>query len=366
VASSVNRLLIFLACLTSAGNIQAQDRFKNDLKVMANYHFGFVLPEYSFVSHIVNRPVQALDIAFMKETYGRDEYEQIYKYPEMGVAIHLSTLGNPQLLGYAIASSYFFRVNLIDKPRFHLYNRMGIGIGFITRKHNFSDNAMNVAIGGHFNIYYNCRIGARYSVSDDWDVNLGLAFDHYSNANTSEPNIGLNNLTSYIGMIYQFGDQTEKIERELSKLKKIFYVESFLSVGGKHTRSFSNKYYFTSSTSLQVGYSLARKVHIGAGIDLFYDSSVKHQLLEAGQEFHKRQNFQSGIHFSQSIVYRKFRFTIQEGFYLGLKEEIKGYKMYNRGIIQYYVNDRMSVRLTMKSHLHILDYPEVGFGYRWK
>ena len=75
-------------------------------------------------------------------------------------------------------------------------------------------------------------------------------------------------------------------------------------------------------------------------------------------------NFQTGIHFSQTVVYRKFRFTLQEGVYVGLTNKIQS-SMYNRGILKYYINDDFSVRLAMKSHLHLLDYPEIGFGYKF-
>ena len=75
-------------------------------------------------------------------------------------------------------------------------------------------------------------------------------------------------------------------------------------------------------------------------------------------------SWQTGIHFSQSIVYNRFSITIQEGIYIGLKNHIYQKLMYNRGIVKYRITENFTLRLAMKSHLHILDYPEFGFGWR--
>ena len=110
--------------------------------------------------------------------------------------------------------------------------------------------------------------------------------------------------------------------------------------------------------------SFFRKIHFGIGTDLFYDSGVKSSLLGIDKIYKSIYHFQTGIHVSQSIVYNKFRISIQEGVYLLLREKVNEYSIYNRGIIQYEINDKTSVRLSMKSHLHILDYPEIGFGFK--
>ena len=75
-------------------------------------------------------------------------------------------------------------------------------------------------------------------------------------------------------------------------------------------------------------------------------------------------DFRTGLHLSQEIAYGPFSFILQEGLYIGLTNKVDQNKlMYNRAIVRYNFNDRFLVHITMKSHLHILDYPEVGFGY---
>jgi hypothetical protein len=50
---------------------------------------------------------------------------------------------------------------------------------------------------------------------------------------------------------------------------------------------------------------------------------------------------------------------------LGLKEMVGNHPIYSRGIMEYQINRHFLVRFAMKSHLHILDFPEIGFGYKF-
>src|SRR3989338_779740 len=177
--------------------VLSQGKFSDNLKVIVNYLQGFGLPEYSALNYAFNDYARGLDVAVVKERSGKDMYERLYNYPENGVAFFYLTLGNKDILGEAIGVNYLFRLNIVEHKRFRLYNRMVIGLAYLTKKHHFTDNPMNVVIGSHINIHYNCRFGASYRITDRIELDAGASFDHFSNGNTAEPNIGLNYLTFY-------------------------------------------------------------------------------------------------------------------------------------------------------------------------
>ncbi len=332
---------------------------------MVNYHYGYNLPEYPFLVAITEDYVQSLDVCIFKETVGKNMWEQIYNYPEYGISLFYSSLGNDDILGREIAITYFFKVYLLSKNRFRLFNRIGIGIGYVTRKFDLEDNYLNVATGSHFNMHFNLRLGANYRLSDKFELNTGISLDHFSNANTSEPNLGINYLTAFGGLSYKLGKKYEKQKQELKPHIKKNKMSIFASFGGKHPRSLTSQYFLTSSVSFEFDKAFFRKFHFGIGADLFYDSSVKSSLIDAGEEHKNIYDFQTGIHLSPSLIYNRISISIQVGIYLLLTERVDNYLIYNRGLIQYEINDYFSIRLAMKSHLHILDYPEIGFGYKF-
>ena len=358
----MNRQIFVIGFVAFFGFISVfgQSKFSDNLHVMANYHSGFLLPEYSVFNYATQDFVRAIDVSIYKETFGKKSWEQVYKYPDYGLSFFYSSLGNDSIYGREAALTYFFRVNILNKSRFKIYNRTGIGLDYVSKTFDLKDNFLNVAIGSHVNIHFNFRFGAKYLLTDRISLNTGISFDHFSNANTSEPNLGLNSVTAYGGMSYLLGNRVEKIVNEIPEHTKKNIAEVFVSVGGKHSRALSDKYFFASSLALDLHRQTSRVFHVGTGFDLFYDSSVKSQL----SSYKSYYDFQTGIHFSQSLIYNRVSLTIQEGFYIGLKERVENYFMYNRGILKYDLTEHFSVRLTMKSHLYILDYPEIGIGIK--
>jgi hypothetical protein len=363
-ASSIKALVILLFLLVGI-QTYAQKKFTDNLNGMVNSHFGYNIPEYPFIASITEDYIRSLDICFFKETTGKNKWEQLYNYPSYGVSFFYSTLGNDEVFGRELALTYFFKLYFLSKNRFRLFSRTGIGMSYVNRKFDFKNNYLNVAVGSNVNIHFNSRIGANYILSDKFSLNAGLSFNHFSNANTSEPNLGINYLTGYGGVSYRLGKKTEKQIYELEAHVKENTLAFFVSLGGKYSGALVSNYFSTSSFSLEYNRAFTRKFHFGIGSDIFYDSSVESRLQRNNQDYKKSDNFQTGIHLSQSIVYNKLTLSIQEGVYLFLTEPVNHYPIYTRGIVQYQINNRLLIRLAMKSHFHILDYPEIGFGYKF-
>jgi hypothetical protein len=332
---------------------------------MVNLHAGFTLPEYPFLTYVTEDYIRSLDLCLVKETRGRNYWEQVYRYPSYGLSLFFSTLGNDKILGKEIALNYFFKVNFISRDKFHFYNRTGIGIGYVSRTFDLEKNYLDVAVGSHFNIHFNFRMGTDFFLSDRLEMHLGLSFDHFSNANTREPNLGINYLTGYGGLAYRLGQKTEKQKQEIEAHVRKNNYELFYSIGGKYTRALSSDYFVTSSLSFEMTREFFRVFHLGVGADLFFDPSIESQLIKDGVEFRESYNYQSGIHFSQTFVYNRFSIIIQEGIHLLLTDQLNNKIMYNRGILKCRISNHFSIRLSMKSHLHILDYPELGVGYKF-
>lgn len=357
-------LLLFIFLL-AGGPANAQNKFTRDLHAMVNLHHGYNIPEYPFIATITNAPIRGVNLSLYKETRGKNPWEQVYKYPEFGISLFYSSLGNDEVFGRELSMVYFLRVYFLSRNRFKMYQNVGIGGSYTSRKFDLEDNYTNVAIGSHLNIHFNYRLGANFAISDRYRLNSGLSFDHLSNGNVVEPNLGLNSLSAFGGFSYRLGEQSELQVHDLPKPIRKTDFSIYAAIGGKHTRSLSATYFLAHSISLELNRNISRKVHFGFGADWFYDSSVKSSLEREDREYHPSYRFQTGLHLTQSIVYNRFKISIQEGVYLGLPERVDNFRLYNRGILQYHFTDHFSVRIAMKSHLYILDYPELGIGYKF-
>jgi hypothetical protein len=350
----------------SFSEITAQSGFPNDLYITANYHKGYILPEYKYSLFIVENYVHSMDLNITKITTGKNDWEQLYHYPVYGFSLFYSTLGNDAVNGKEIAVFPFFNLSIFSRNRFCIDNQIGIGIGYVTRKFDMEDNYRNIAVGSNFNMHFNYRLGLKYQLLDKMQLQTGISFDHFSNGNMQEPNLGLNYLTSFIGVGYRIGNSSPKQVRVFSPHQKDHWFELIYSIGGKHARAFQSKFYFTSSGTVEFKWEPVRVFRVGIGADMFYDSSTETEMAALNLTDHKNYyDFRTGIHLSQEIVYNKISLIIQEGIYLILTDRVNQNIMYNRGIVRYRVTDHILLSIAMKSHLHILDYPEFGLGYRF-
>ncbi|MDX1651354.1 MAG: acyloxyacyl hydrolase [Brumimicrobium sp.] len=357
-------LLFLLSFLVQTNAIYSQKNFTDNLHANVSCNFGYNLPEYPFIYSLTNDYIRSLEVTVFKKTTGKNLWEEIYNYPDQGLSIFYSTLGNNEVFGKELALTYFFRTYFLTFNRLRFYNRIGFGLSYVSRKFDIQNNYLNVAVGSNFNFHFNFRLGANYSISEKVGLYTGISFDHFSNGNMSEPNLGINYVTGYFGGSFSLGETTKRekhvIENHVKKNSSIL----FLSTGGKHSRALSSKFYFTSSLSYEFSRAFFRKFHFGIGGDLFYDSSVKNSLEKMSKNYKPSNSFQTGIHVTQSLVYNRVSLSLQQGVYLLLTEKVDNYPIYTRGIIQYEVSKRMLLRLSMKSHFHILDYPEFGFGFK--
>ena len=125
-------------------------------------------------------------------TNGRKRWHHFYHYPESGVSLSFSDLGNKTILGNAISLMPYIDTRQIWFSRKAVLNvRGGLGLAYFTNPFDAVTNPDNYVIGS--------RITASVALSasfvryiGQWRVNAGFSFWHYSNGHFAVPNIGAN------------------------------------------------------------------------------------------------------------------------------------------------------------------------------
>lgn len=355
-------ILYFVVAAKNSGFCQ-QETPKN-IALRADLHYGFVIPEYKHFTYLVNEPVVSAEVSLFKQSIGRNQWEKLYKYPEAGLTFQFTTLGNREVFGHEFGLFPYVLIPFIRKDNFLFFNQFGLGIGYATKKFDLENNYQNVSVGSHLNVHFNFKLGTKFRLNDRISVNSGLSFTHYSNANMAEPNLGVNLFTAFAGMNYQLRSVPDRIENVINPHQQKHEFAFIYAAGGKHTRALQSKVYFTSSASIEYKHHTFRKIHLGGGIDISYDSATETEMSAPGKSNYKPvYDYRTGVHFSQELVYERFSFILQEGFYFGLSDRVSNSAMYNRAILRWKFNAHVLMHISMRSHLHILDYPELGIGY---
>ncbi|TNE54554.1 MAG: hypothetical protein EP338_06975 [Bacteroidetes bacterium] len=354
-------LLLFLA-VTSTGH--TQEKRASQWHLQAMFSQGVVLPEYSFVHSTTQTPIQQMELSFLKQSKGNSFWQEIYNYPKFGLALFAGSHGNPAILGHEIAVYPFVSLSSIRRKKYSWDQTIGLGLGWASKKFDLDNNPMNIAVGSHLNVHFRFRSSFCWYLNQRWNLITGINFHHFSNANMKEPNLGINTVSIAFGANYRISPDQEYLHNEIPVHEAANEFAFVYAAGGKHTRALQTDVYFTSSLSFEFKRRWKRKFWWGLGTDLFYDSATEVELSTPGKKSYRpSDDFRSGLHLSQEFVYQQFSFVLQEGIYLGLIDQVNHNVMYNRAIIRYKWNPHFFSHISMKSHLHILDYPEVGFAY---
>ena len=362
---NVYKILFWIIVVFFPFILVAQSKFSENLYLRTDLNYGFVLPEYQNINYLVDKPTYGFEVSLGKKTSGKSIWEKLYKFPEYGLTTSFTTLGNKEVFGSEFGLYPYVQNFLIRRPKFQMTSQFGLGIGYATKKFDLQTNYENISIGSHLNAHFNYKIGTRFILGEHFSINAGLSFTHFSNANMAEPNLGINLFKVYTGLNYSIHADKAFTAIELLQHETKHEFAFVYAFGGKHTRALQSDVYITSSLSSEYKFHWKRKLHVGGGLDLFYDSSTKVEMnaVKKGDDYKTMYDYKTGIHISQEIVYDRFSFILQTGTYIGLTNHLNNHKIYNRAVLRWKFNDHLLMSVSMKSHLHILDYPEIGFGY---
>lgn len=163
-----------------------------ELAVESGYLFGVFDPpqDYQIAAEFITARVRW---GVMERDDWLRGYNQFY----------FSAVAEPILEG--IENRYFglnfgLRYNFVQPDsRLIPYFSGGIGLGWI-------DSHANVpgAQGQDFTFNVLAAAGLSYKVSDQWNINVGILYQHLSNAGQTDPNPSLNLLGPQVGVSYSF------------------------------------------------------------------------------------------------------------------------------------------------------------------
>ena len=391
-------LLLFLAQTTAAQNsdnftFRGKFIYGSDTTILDNR-----------LKDIVNGPVMGGEIAV--EWQSTDGWHRYFNYPYLGVgAIYLS-LGNPDILGYALAVYPYINFPIIRAGRFSVNFKAGAGVSYVTKTFaDFRDSVFsgtlefdssNVAIGSHLNVYFAAGLNADVRLSDNISLTAEYGWNHISNGMIKAPNSGINMLNAFIGLKY-----TPNYEARRNEYLRYYYapdiprnisVEITASGGFRQLYYKDNKTFPIASITAAMYKPLSNFFRTGLGVDLFYDGVFKSGL-KYKRTYIASDNFLNKIRFGLSwqneLIMGRFTAGIHAGIYL--YNPIKNLEPYNaaiggtlnKGLIypyniekedgwfytrvsgKYLLTKYIYASIGLKTHLQKAEFIEWGLGYRF-
>ncbi|WP_311196062.1 acyloxyacyl hydrolase [Antarcticibacterium sp. 1MA-6-2] len=221
--------LFLLACLTSF----SQNDIKKYYSVDVNYFYGSIIEHNPHISHLITHHPEGLIFSFNRKTYGLEDWEARYNYPDVGFSFSYQDMKNPHLGDnyglYAHLGFYFLKRNLVFK--------VGQGLAINTNPYHPDDNYINNAYGSRImsSTFFSGTI-QKENIYKGFGFQAGISLIHYSNADFKSPNNSTNTAVINAGINYLFDheNQPEYIPGNQEKYSEPLHY-NFVLRGGANT-----------------------------------------------------------------------------------------------------------------------------------
>lgn len=313
----------------------------------------------------------AVELALLKQTSGRKDWEQRRRYPLWGLGLKYTDYGDDRVLGSAIGIYPLLQIPIVRGKSVEWTIRGGLGLGYATSIYRRAPDwdTINNAIGSRINNFSSFSTDLRCKLNEHWSLQLGLAFSHLSNGAMKLPNLGINMYGAQLGLRYwPGGDRAARIDLDRPKLRNRILLQvragGAITEGGKTDGPTYPIYMGTVYGSRRY----ASKNKILLGVDYSYYTHLyafqRNNEINVGEE--AANSWKAGLFVGHEWLFGRMAFIAQFGYYL--RQSINGQdQIYQKLGYNYYLvrNEdgplkELALSILLKTHSATAELVEYG------
>jgi len=361
-----------------AGQANAQKNFHHTLRspgivLEGRVYYGWTLDHHIEMTSF-KRHYPAYELSVLKATNGNTRWEYMYNYPLIGFSYWYSDLGRTKPLGAAHAIFPFINFPLLNNKDFNIYFRLGVGLGYLTRKYDRYDNFENLAIGSHLNGAVNLLIEARLRLGKRFMASGGVSLMHFSNGAIKLPNYGLNIPNINLALAYRLSRENPYLRKKLLPElvpfefdgKRFLQFDINTAVGIKDLQATLGvgNHYFVAAIFGNLLWPVSYKSKLGFGFDLSYDGSDEKLLKIRGiVPDHWINLVKTGVTGSYELSFSRMAIMLNVGMNISGLDKHDGY-VYEKLALRFRFTENLFSSLTLKAYYGKADFITLGLGYR--
>lgn len=324
---------------------------------------SIIMAHTAAIRHLVASHPTGFEVNWQRQTTGAAPWHEWYRFPKVGVALTYYDFHNPTL-GYVFSVSPYISKTFSRGPKHDLSFRVGAGLAYLTNPYNQETNHKNTIASSVLNATLQFRLEYDYALTPHLGLLAGLGLNHYSNGATTKPNFGVNLPSVVLGLNYHQQRPAPTYHRLApppADIGRTFYNVS-TSLGFKQRTESDKQKYFVNSLTLAVGRRVNRKSNLLAGVEGFYDRSLKAQLQDTTRAGVKQPGVQKvGVFGGHELLFGRLAFVSHLGFYV-----YQPYKsatvFYERLGLKYQVTSLLFGAIDLKLHGGKADVIEFKVG----
>jgi hypothetical protein len=361
---------------------------------------GKIVPNYindfpsTNLQHAIN-----IDVGTLKKDTN-NTWTKYYNYPQTGISLFLSNMGNNQIFGNQVSILPFISFRVFNKQKSPSYLKLGLGASYFTTYHDTITNIENIDIGSSFTWAFQAFLYKSIHRTNGLDLRLGIGYSHSSNGHTQLPNLGINSALASISA--QFYKKQNTTYHQPTKNKHLFESNKSYTLGiekgigfhefGHQDYPVGGKKYLVHTSSINFGSILKNHHKAKAGLIYRYYESYNDYILTNKEPTYIENPKNSSSNIELFAGSEFFLGHVAIDITLGLNVYKPFYKKFEeifpeRNQWEYTVKQFISTRLGLnlylfnanklpkhnvyvgphiKSNFDQADFTEITFGYTYK
>lgn len=369
-----NFVVIFVLLLLGI-NLKAQNNFSYTFAMGE----GYVLPTNTFLKgeNVDNTKVTNMtNVSFRFAKHIHDvPPHHLYNDFRYGIGAFYGAFNYSKNLGNPFALYAFAGFSPIKYGRFTYKNELALGFSGPWQIYS-ETNRENVVVSMPIESYFHLDFEGCWTLSQDWQLNTGLAFIHFSNGAFKKPNKGANVLSAQLGLTYT--PKAEKIKFRDLPIEDSKPWNIYANVwGGVHAVNFDygenqtvQKSYAVYGLQFRYMRNLSTKYALGLGAECLENTSVGktdsiYYLYPERRDYKFVDRFHAGAYLAFQYNIYDFSILLEPGYAF---LQVHGYasRMYQRLGLRYNISKHSFAQMALRAYsFHVADFIEFGLGVKF-
>ena len=362
-------LLLGMLLLGGVAQSVAQINSKN-YEIEARVHYGYMYFQNDESHSALGRycgHTPSFEFSLHRNTYGQHRWEVLHNYPAIGLTFYYSGLnGSPYCdeLGQVFALYPFINFPINRSESSKITFKLGVGLSYLTKKYEPTENFHNYAIGSHVNAAINLSFEYRQRFTDRlfWVNSFGLT--HFSNGATRTPNMGINIFSLASGFSWYLRDPKDRLDKRLRPKNYLFEFDGkkYLVSDIQYTLGFkdmsqqyaTHDYFFIHDIAGNVMFQISERDRLGVGLEFVNDKS--------GDITHPGWTNEIGMLLSYEMMLDRVSFMFNVGLRNNEALPANAFLFYQKLGLRYYISDNYFACLSFTTYDIKADFLSIGIG----
>lgn len=369
---SVILTMAFLFHLTEDVSAKDSDTIRrSDIQIELRTSWSFMMCHHQEME-LFRAHFPIFEVSVQRQTFGAETWHQLLNYPAVGVTVIYSGVGGMPEIGSIFGAYPYMSFNFLKSRKNMLNARLGVGVGYATKKWDARDNPKNTFLGSHFNALFSINFEYSRVLSERWRLSAYTGITHLSNGGSRSPNNGINPWQFGLSGRYFIKQPKERLPLEIIdneqykswKKKNISWYFGFLySLKDIDEYMGYGKHWSVYNLQLNVMKRVSQMSKVGIGIDIVYDETDKEILKLKKIDYKPIEILKPGVNVAYELVLKSTSFLFNFGFHVGGKDLCEG-RIYQKINLKQNVSEHIFVTFGLTTHWGWADYLGFGVGFK--